>query len=82
MKYNDVENLDEWQMWRLLAGKMSDVVVFGGRKQFPDSRLSILAVFRVRAGEWRLGTGISRVSSEVSRTGAGRYCQDGGDPGY
>ena len=57
-------------MWRLLAGQMSNVVVFGGRKQFPDSRLSILAVFRVRAGEWRLGTGITRVSSEVSKTGA------------
>ena len=75
--------IDEWQMWRVLAGRMSNVVVFGGRKQFPDSRLSILAVSSVRAGagEWRVVTGISRVSSEVSGTEAGRYCQDG-EPDY
>ena len=56
--------IDEWQMWRVLAWQMSNVVVFGGRKQFPDSRLSILAVSSVRAGagEWRVVTGISRVS--------------------
>ena len=75
--------IDEWQMWRVLAGRMSNVVVFGGRKQFPDSRLSILAVSSVRAGagEWRVVTGISRVSSEVSGTEAGRYCLDG-EPDY
>ena len=75
--------IDEWQMWRVLAGRMSNVVVFGGRKQFPDSRLSILAVSSVRAGagEWRVVTGISRVSSEVSGTEAGRYSEEG-EPDY
>ena len=77
MKYNDVENLDEWQMWRLLAGQMSNVVVFGGRKQTKQT----LDIGSVQGPGWRVETGHG---DKQKYRGLGRADtgQDGGDPGY